>query len=57
MDLKPVGIWTGQLDYQPANQAKEAVAELEELGYGAVWVGEAVPLWQPPVRHPPWRNQ
>ena len=28
MDLKPVGIWTGQLDYQPANQAKEAVAEL-----------------------------
>jgi probable F420-dependent oxidoreductase len=42
MDLKPVGIWTGQLDYQPANQTKEAVAELEELGYGAVWVGEAV---------------
>jgi probable F420-dependent oxidoreductase len=42
MDLKPVGIWTGQLDYQPANQAKEAVAELEELGYGAIWVGEAV---------------
>jgi probable F420-dependent oxidoreductase len=42
MDLKPVGIWTGQLDYQPANQAKEAVAELEELGFGAVWVGEAV---------------
>ena len=42
MDLKPVGIWTGQLDYQPANQAKKAVAELEELGYGAVWVGEAV---------------
>lgn len=42
MDLKPIGIWTGQLDYQPANQAKEAVAELEELGYGAVWVGEAV---------------
>src|SRR5512132_3239711 len=42
MDLKPIGIWTGQLDYQPANQAKEAVAELEELGYRAVWVGEAV---------------
>jgi probable F420-dependent oxidoreductase len=42
MDLKPVGIWTGQLDYQPASQAREAVAELEELGYGAVWVGEAV---------------
>src|SRR4029453_18078413 len=42
MDLKSVGIWTGQLDYQPASRAREAVAELEELGYGAVWVGEAV---------------
>jgi probable F420-dependent oxidoreductase len=42
MDLKLVGIWTGQLDYQPAIRAQEAVAELEELGYGAVWVGEAV---------------
>jgi probable F420-dependent oxidoreductase len=42
MDLKSVGIWTGQLDYQPASRAQEAVAELEELGYGAVWVGEAV---------------
>jgi alkanesulfonate monooxygenase SsuD/methylene tetrahydromethanopterin reductase-like flavin-dependent oxidoreductase (luciferase family) len=42
MDLKAVGLWTGQLDYQPASRAKEAVAELEELGYGAVWIGEAV---------------
>ena len=42
MDLKSVGIWTGQLDYQPASRAREAVAELEELGYGAVWIGEAV---------------
>ena len=33
MDLKPVGIWTGQLDYQPANQAKEAVAELDQGSY------------------------
>ena len=41
MDIGRVGIWTGQLDYQPASAAKDAVAELEELGYGAVWVGEA----------------
>lgn len=41
MDLKSVGIWTGQLDYQPASRVREAVAELEELGYGAVWIGEA----------------
>jgi probable F420-dependent oxidoreductase len=42
MELKAVGLWTGQLDYQPASRVKEAVAELEELGYGAVWIGESV---------------
>jgi probable F420-dependent oxidoreductase len=41
VNLGRVGIWTGQLDYQPASAAREAVAELEELGYGAIWVGEA----------------
>lgn len=41
MDIERVGVWTGQLDYQPASAVREAVAELEELGYGAVWVGEA----------------
>lgn len=42
MDIGPVGIWTAQLDWQPAAQARAAVAELEDLGYGAVWVPEAV---------------
>jgi probable F420-dependent oxidoreductase len=41
VNLGRVGIWTGQLDYQPASAAREAVAELEDLGYGAIWVGEA----------------
>jgi probable F420-dependent oxidoreductase len=41
VNLGRVGIWTGQLDYQPAGAARDAVAELEDLGYGAVWVGEA----------------
>jgi probable F420-dependent oxidoreductase len=42
MDLGRVGIWTAQLDLQPAARAREVAAELEELGYGALWVPEAV---------------
>lgn len=42
MDVGSVGIWTGQLDLQPAARAREAAAELDELGYGALWVPEAV---------------
>ena len=39
--LGKIGIWTGQLDSQPAARAREAVAELEALGYGAVWFPES----------------
>ena len=42
MDVGRVGIWTGQLDLQPAAKAREVAAELDELGYGALWVPEAV---------------
>ena len=42
MDIGPVGIWTFHLDLVPSRQAQEHVAELEELGYGAVWIPEAV---------------
>jgi len=42
MDLGRVGIWTGQLDLQPAARAREVAAELDELGYAALWVPEAV---------------
>jgi probable F420-dependent oxidoreductase len=42
MELGRLGLWTAQLDMQPMAQAREAVAELEELGFGAVWVPEAV---------------
>jgi probable F420-dependent oxidoreductase len=38
--LPPVGIWTGALDNLPTAQAQELAAELEELGYGAVWLPE-----------------
>ncbi|HKA84831.1 MAG TPA: TIGR03620 family F420-dependent LLM class oxidoreductase [Acidimicrobiales bacterium] len=42
MDVGRVGIWTAQLDLQPAARAREAAAELDELGFGALWVPEAV---------------
>ena len=42
MDIGRVGIWTFQFELQPAAVAQEAVAELEELGYRAVWIPEAV---------------
>jgi probable F420-dependent oxidoreductase len=42
MQLGRIGIWTYHLNYQPTSKVREVVAELEELGYGALWVGEAV---------------
>jgi probable F420-dependent oxidoreductase len=41
-NLGRVGVWTFALDQQPAARARELVAEFEELGYGAVWIPEAV---------------
>ncbi|HEX6262115.1 MAG TPA: TIGR03620 family F420-dependent LLM class oxidoreductase [Actinomycetota bacterium] len=38
--LGRVGVWTFTLDANPAAAAREAVAELDELGYGAVWIPE-----------------
>lgn len=36
-----VGVWSPQLQWQPASRAQDAVAEIEDLGFGAVWIGEA----------------
>jgi probable F420-dependent oxidoreductase len=41
IQLGSVGIWTRQLEDQPAAKAQESARELEELGYGALWFGEA----------------
>jgi probable F420-dependent oxidoreductase len=41
LSLKRIGIWTGAFEPQPARKVQETVAELEELGYGAVWFSEA----------------
>lgn len=40
-DLGRVGIWTAGFDLLPAAQLRETAAEVEELGYGTVWFGEA----------------
>jgi len=42
MNIGRVGIWTFALDLQPAAQAQEAAAEIEALGYGAIWIPEAL---------------
>jgi probable F420-dependent oxidoreductase len=42
MDLGRVGIWTFALDLQPIARAREVAGELEELGYGAIWIPDAI---------------
>ncbi|MCF2527592.1 TIGR03620 family F420-dependent LLM class oxidoreductase [Yinghuangia soli] len=39
--LGRAGIWTFGFDAHPAGRVREAAAEIEELGYGALWYGEA----------------
>src|SRR5205823_8762923 len=39
--LGPYGVWCSQLQWQHVADARAAVARIEELGFGAVWVGEA----------------
>jgi hypothetical protein len=36
--LGKLGIWTFQLDMQPMKEAQKVAAQIEELGFGAVWV-------------------
>jgi probable F420-dependent oxidoreductase len=42
VQLGKVGIWTTALDHQPAAEARRAAGELEEMGFGAIWIGEAL---------------
>ncbi|WP_329257088.1 LLM class F420-dependent oxidoreductase [Actinoallomurus sp. NBC_01490] len=49
MELGRIGIWDAGLrdeDPRAAGEIREAAAELEELGYGAIWLGAS-----PGVRH------
>jgi hypothetical protein len=42
MDIGRYGIWTFHLDLVPSERAIDHVSELDDLGFGAVWVPEAV---------------
>lgn len=42
MDIGRIGIWTFTLDLVPSGRSIELVDELDDLGFGAVWVPEAV---------------
>lgn len=42
MDLGRVGVWQYQLDQMPSARSQEVAAEIEELGYGALWLPEMV---------------
>jgi probable F420-dependent oxidoreductase len=37
-----VGIWSNALDRQPSRIAQTAASELEEMGFGALWIPEAI---------------
>lgn len=42
MHLGRLGIWSGAIGRLAAPQAREAVAEIEELGFGTLWYPESV---------------
>ena len=37
-----VGVWYGGIDALPTPKAQEAAQEIENMGYGALWIAEAV---------------
>jgi probable F420-dependent oxidoreductase len=38
MELHGIGIWSGELRYGDAAEVRDAAAELESLGYSALWI-------------------
>jgi probable F420-dependent oxidoreductase len=42
MALGPIGVWSFSLQVNGADTSRAAVAELETMGYGAVWIPESV---------------
>lgn len=41
MDLGRVGVWAFQFSTNPMDQARSWAAEVERLGYGAIWIPDA----------------
>ncbi len=42
IDIGTYGLWTASLDMVPAGAAREGAAEIEQLGFGALWIPETV---------------
>jgi probable F420-dependent oxidoreductase len=42
VDIGRIGIWYGGVDALPTPEAKRAAQVVEELGFGAIWIAEAV---------------
>jgi probable F420-dependent oxidoreductase len=42
VDIGRVGIWSGQFDFSPAYVVRDAAREVQDLGFRALWTGEAV---------------
>jgi alkanesulfonate monooxygenase SsuD/methylene tetrahydromethanopterin reductase-like flavin-dependent oxidoreductase (luciferase family) len=41
MDLSGVGVWSSQLRYGNPDEAADAAAELDDLGFTALWIPDA----------------
>ena len=41
MEIGRIGVWTFEFEQQPWSAVAEAAAELDELGYGAIWFPES----------------
>ena len=42
MNLGRAGIWLGSMANLPAAELRRAVIEIETMGFGTIWIGEAV---------------
>ena len=42
VNIGRIGIWTGVLDGHPTSVAQDAARQIEAMGYGALWIPEAV---------------
>jgi hypothetical protein len=38
MELTGVGVWSSQLRYSDPSESAEAAAELDDLGFAALWI-------------------
>ena len=45
MELSGVGLWSSQLRYGDPAEAADAAAELEQLGFPALWIPDTT-IWR-----------